>query len=109
MWSSATRATSSSVAEQIVTDLGAKHGFDVTCTKDGGVFVPENLAKFDAFVFETPGRPDRGGVRQQPADAARRQERVAQGHRGRQGLRRLPLRQRHLPQPRASRPQPGTE
>ena len=28
-----------SLAERIVTDLGAKHNFDVNCTKDGRVFV----------------------------------------------------------------------
>lgn len=44
-----------SLAEKIVTDLGKKHGFDVTCTKDGRVFIPENLAKFDGFLFETQG------------------------------------------------------
>jgi type 1 glutamine amidotransferase len=42
-------------AEQIVTDLGMKHGFDVTCTKDGRVFVPEEIAKYDAFFFYTTG------------------------------------------------------
>src|SRR5690242_15159634 len=33
-------------AEQVVTDLGAKHNFDVNCTKDGRIFTPENLAVF---------------------------------------------------------------
>src|SRR5262249_43229086 len=42
-------------AEQILTDLGAKAGFDVTCTKDGRVFLPENIAKYDAFFFYTTG------------------------------------------------------
>src|SRR5215207_4434564 len=40
-------------AEQILTDLGAKHGFDVTCSKDGTIFSPENIAKFDVFAFYT--------------------------------------------------------
>jgi type 1 glutamine amidotransferase len=40
-------------AEQILTDLGAKHGFDVTCSKDGTIFTPENIAKFDVFAFYT--------------------------------------------------------
>jgi type 1 glutamine amidotransferase len=44
-----------SLAEQIVTDLGAKHGFEVTCTKDGSVFLPESIGRFDAFLFETTG------------------------------------------------------
>ncbi len=44
-----------SLAETIVTDLGKKHGFDVVATKDGRVFVNEDLGKYDAFVFETQG------------------------------------------------------
>ncbi len=44
-----------SLAEKIVTALGEKNGFDVTCSKDGRDFVPENIAKFDAFLFETTG------------------------------------------------------
>ena len=44
-----------SYAEQILTDLGAKNGFDVTCTKDGTVFTPDKMAAFDAFVFYTTG------------------------------------------------------
>lgn len=42
-------------AERVLTDLGAAHGFEVTCTKDGSVFTPENIAKYDAFVFYTTG------------------------------------------------------
>ena len=85
------------LAEQIVTDLGAKNGFEVTCTKDGRVFLPETIAKFDAFLFETTGDLTKEGGDKQPADAAGGQDGPAQGHRRRQGLRRLPLRQRHLP------------
>jgi type 1 glutamine amidotransferase len=44
-----------SLLEKIVTDLGQKHGFDATCTKDGRVFVPDEMAKYDAFLFETTG------------------------------------------------------
>ena len=42
-------------AEHVLTELGKKHGFDVTCTKDGRVFVPEEIAKYDAFFFYTTG------------------------------------------------------
>ncbi len=42
-------------AEQILTDLGAKNGFEVTCSKDGSLFTPEYLAKFDGLVFYTTG------------------------------------------------------
>ncbi len=56
-----------SLAERIVTELGGKHGFDVHCTKDGREFLPENLAKFDAFFFETTGDLTKdGGTDGQP-------------------------------------------
>ena len=42
-------------AEQILTDLGAKNGFEVTCSKDGALFSPEYVAKFDALAFYTTG------------------------------------------------------
>lgn len=42
-------------AEQILTDLGGKHGFDVTCSKDGTIFTPENLKQYDVIVFYTTG------------------------------------------------------
>jgi hypothetical protein len=44
-----------SLAEQIVTDLGARHGFEVRCEKDGRVFVNDDLNQYDAFVFESQG------------------------------------------------------
>lgn len=42
-------------AEQILTDLGAKHGFDVTCSKDGALFTPDNLKQYDVIAFYTTG------------------------------------------------------
>jgi type 1 glutamine amidotransferase len=44
-----------SLLERIMTELGAKHGFEVTCTKDGRVFLPDEIKKYDAFFFETTG------------------------------------------------------
>jgi len=44
-----------SLAERVVTDLGKKHGFEVHCTKDGREILPETVAKYDAFLFETTG------------------------------------------------------
>jgi type 1 glutamine amidotransferase len=41
-------------SEKIFTDLGKKHGFEVTCTKDGGVF-DGDISGYDAFVFYTAG------------------------------------------------------
>lgn len=55
-----------SLAETIVTDLGKKHGFEVTCTKDGREFLPQNLAKYDGFVFETTGDLTKEGGDHQP-------------------------------------------
>jgi type 1 glutamine amidotransferase len=49
------QGTKLSLAEQIVTDLGAKHGFDVVCEKDGRIFVSEDFPKFDGFFFQTQG------------------------------------------------------
>ena len=40
-------------AEQWLTDVGAAHGFEVTCTKDGSVFTPENLKQYDVIAFYT--------------------------------------------------------
>lgn len=42
-------------AEQLLTDWGAKNGFDVTCTKDGSIFTPEKIKEFDVFAFCTTG------------------------------------------------------
>jgi type 1 glutamine amidotransferase len=57
-----------SLAEKIVTELGKKHGFEVTCSKDGRDFLPDNIAKFDAFLFETTGDLTKeGGTDNNPA------------------------------------------
>src|SRR6185437_5899699 len=42
-------------AEQILTYLGAKNGFEVTCSKDGSLFTPAYLDSFDALCFYTTG------------------------------------------------------
>src|SRR5262249_21520444 len=44
-----------SLAEQIVTDLGKEHGFEVVCEKDGRVFLSKDFYRFDGFLFETQG------------------------------------------------------
>ena len=46
-----------SLAQKALEALGAAHGFVVTHTKDGSVFTPEGIAKYDAFVFFTGGNP----------------------------------------------------
>jgi type 1 glutamine amidotransferase len=55
-----------SLAEHLTKSLGAKHGFDVTCTKDGGVFSNEDLSKYDGFLFETQGDMMQPGLDKQP-------------------------------------------
>src|SRR5215217_3283135 len=42
-------------AEQVMVDLGKKHGIEVTATKDGRIFTEERLAPFDAIMFYTTG------------------------------------------------------
>jgi type 1 glutamine amidotransferase len=44
-----------SLAETIVTDLGKQHNFEVTCEKDGRVFLSDALKDYDGFLFETQG------------------------------------------------------
>ena len=42
-------------AEKVLKELGEKNNFDFTFTKDGRVFTPENIARYDAFFFYTTG------------------------------------------------------
>src|SRR5437868_11763610 len=42
-----------SYGEQLMTDWGKDHGFEVTATKDGGVFTADNLKQYDLFLFFT--------------------------------------------------------
>ena len=44
-----------SFSEKILNELGLKNHFEITTTKDGAVFTPENLAKYDAIMFYTSG------------------------------------------------------
>jgi uncharacterized protein len=43
-----------SLAEEILTDIGRRHGFEVVATKDGCIF-DSNLSRYDAFFFFTTG------------------------------------------------------
>jgi uncharacterized protein len=44
-----------SPAQVILTQIGKDNNFEFTFTKDGTVFTPENIAKYDAFFFHTTG------------------------------------------------------
>src|SRR6266568_4882343 len=39
-----------SFAELILADLAAKNNWEITTTKDGTLFTPENLSRYDAFL-----------------------------------------------------------
>ena len=53
-------------AEQILTDIGKDHGFEVVASKDGGMFEPDRIGQWDAFVFETTGDLGKPGTDKTP-------------------------------------------
>lgn len=53
-------------AEKVLTELGAKNGWQFTFSKDGSLFTPEYLAQFDAFFFYTTGNLLEPGTDGQP-------------------------------------------
>ena len=55
-----------SLVEEVTTDLGSKHNFEVTHTKDGRIFEPDTIKQFDAFLFETTGDLTKEGGDKQP-------------------------------------------
>src|SRR5437773_1259961 len=44
-----------SFVEKILANLGPNHGVEFTFSKDGSLFTPEYLARFDAYMFYTSG------------------------------------------------------
>jgi hypothetical protein len=54
------------LAERVLTDLGARHGFDVVATKDGSVFTPAGLDAYDAVFFYTTGDLTTAGTDKNP-------------------------------------------
>ncbi|MDH7571827.1 MAG: ThuA domain-containing protein, partial [Armatimonadota bacterium] len=54
--------------------LGPPNGLEVTCTKDGRVFTPENIAQYDLFVFYTTGDLTQPGTDKQPPMAPEMKE-----------------------------------
>jgi type 1 glutamine amidotransferase len=53
-------------AEKILTEIGKKNGYEVVCSKDGGMFESDKIGQFDAFVFETTGDLTTAGTDKQP-------------------------------------------
>jgi len=59
-----------SIVESAVTALGQKHGFDVTATKDGGVFNSSEFKKYAAMLFFTTGDLTTAGTDKNPPMSA---------------------------------------
>jgi hypothetical protein len=59
-----------SIVEQAITALGSKQGFNVTATKDGGVFDSKDFAKYAAVLFYTTGDLTTVGTDKNPAMSA---------------------------------------
>ncbi len=57
-------------AEQVLKELGEKHGFDFTFSKDGSLFSPAYLARFDAYFFYTTGDLTEAGTDRNPPMSA---------------------------------------
>lgn len=57
-------------AETILQKIGASHGFEVTCSKDGRLFEPDRIGEWDAFVFYTTGDLTQEGTDKQPPMSA---------------------------------------
>ncbi len=72
-------------AERIMTELGAKHGFDVTCSKDGRVF-DHDYAEFDAFFFYTTGDLTQEGTDRHPAMSEKGKENLLEAVRSGKGF-----------------------
>ncbi|MBI1746311.1 MAG: ThuA domain-containing protein [Acidobacteria bacterium] len=60
------RGNQLSHAEQILTDLGKQHGFNVAVTKNGSLLTAAYLADFDALAFFTTGDLTQAGLDRQP-------------------------------------------
>jgi uncharacterized protein len=56
-----------SILENAITTLGAKHGFDVTATKDGTVFDSNDFRNYAAVLFFTTGDLTTVGTDKHPA------------------------------------------
>ena len=52
--------------EKVLKPLAAENHLEFTFTKDGSVFTPENIAKYDAFIFYTTGDLTQSGSDKTP-------------------------------------------
>jgi len=61
-------------ADKIFTEIGKNLGLEVTCSKDGRLFEPDQIGEWDAFAFETTGDLTKTGTDKQPAMSAKGEE-----------------------------------
>lgn len=73
-------------AEAILVEIGKKHGFEVTCSKDGGMFESDKIGQFDAFVFETTGDLTKAGTDKQPPMSAEGEKNLYEAVKGGKGF-----------------------
>jgi type 1 glutamine amidotransferase len=73
-------------AEQILTDAGKEHGFEVVASKDGRVFEPDRIGQWDAFVFETTGDLSTPGTDKSPPISADGEKALYDAIRGGKGF-----------------------
>lgn len=57
---------SSSIMDKAILDIGAKHGFEVVCSKDGRIFDSKEFENFGACAFFTTGNLTELGTDKQP-------------------------------------------
>src|SRR5260221_9863025 len=55
-----------SIAETVITDLGEKNGFEVTCSKDGRIFDSKDFQAHQAVFFFTTGDLTQSGTDKNP-------------------------------------------
>ena len=60
------QGTNLSIAETVITELGKKNGFDVTCSKDGRIFDSKDFHAYQAVFFFTTGDLTQSGTDKNP-------------------------------------------
>ena len=86
-----------SFAEKVLTELGAKNGWEFTFSKDGSLFSPEYLEQFDALFFYTTGDLCEPGTDKQPPMSPAGKQALLDYVAERQRLRRHAQRERYFP------------
>jgi|SRR5581483_2607328 len=75
-----------SFVEKTLKELGEKNNIEFTCTKDGTIFTPENIAKYDAFLFYTTGDLTKKGTDGNPPMTPEAKEQLLEAIRNGKGF-----------------------